>query len=250
MLGIRGEIADGGKSAAGHYGIDYDVNVFVNLSRLKTAVQMDVPVRGNQLSIYRMRELPLGAENHSALPVTRVPHREHVVGILSRSHRILDPTNVAEDQVSKGNLLHRFRGAQIAAQQTRNRRPIIFRDRRSEPQCIWSVRVPLPPQANNRESAAQQPRIAGVVCQVLITAIHEGKNARASAIGDFQQHRTIAFAGILRTDCHEVRLELDLAIPQVLGIAEIDNARVIRIVHGERKVDAPCDPLVGTHIAK
>lgn len=81
MLGIRGEIAYGGKTSASHYGVGDDINVFVDLSLLKAAVQMNIPVTGNEFAIDGLRELPLNPGNVRALPVARIPDRKRIARI-------------------------------------------------------------------------------------------------------------------------------------------------------------------------
>ncbi len=69
VLRIGGKIAHGCEAEAGNYGIGDDVNVFVNFPRLEAPVQMNVPIARCQLTVYRVRELPVGAANHSTLGI-------------------------------------------------------------------------------------------------------------------------------------------------------------------------------------
>ena len=63
MLGIGRKVADGGEATAGHDRVGDNVNVFVNLARLKAAVQMNMPVAGDELAVDGVGELPFGARN-------------------------------------------------------------------------------------------------------------------------------------------------------------------------------------------
>ena len=54
-------------------------------------------------------------------------------------------------------------------------------------------------------------------------------------VGNLQKHGAIALVEVFRADGNEVGGELDLAIFQVHGITQIDDALVMRIGDRERK---------------
>src|SRR5256885_448669 len=101
--------------------------------------------------------------------------------------------------------------------------------------------VPLPSEAHDGVAVAEQPGVARIGRKVPIAAIDDRKNARASAIGYLQQQRTIAFARILWTYGDELGRELHLAILQVYGFFQIDNATVVWIRNRNREIDAAED---------
>ena len=132
MLGVGGEVADRSEPPASHNRIGDGVNVFVNLARLKSAVQMDIPVAGGEFAFDGLRKLPLSARDFGALSIARVANGEHVAWIFGGGHRIFGPTNAAENEMSQRNFRHDFRGHQIAAQQAGDRLSIFFRNRGEE----------------------------------------------------------------------------------------------------------------------
>ena len=72
MFGIGREVAYRGETQSCNHGIAHGVNVFVNLSRLKPSVEMDVSVAGNKFSINRARELPRSSDGHAS---AKYPYR-------------------------------------------------------------------------------------------------------------------------------------------------------------------------------
>ena len=132
VFGIGSEIAHRREAQARHDGVFDHVHVFVDLSRMEAAIQMDVPVAGRELSVDGVRKLPLGARNDRPLTVARVTNRQHVARVVRCRDGILDSADAAGDQVSQRNLGHLFRGHKIAAQQAGNRLSFFFRDRRVE----------------------------------------------------------------------------------------------------------------------
>ncbi len=78
VLGVGGEVADSSESAAGNDGIGDDVNIFVDLARLKAAVEVDMAGARDEFSIDGVRKLPLRAGNNRALGPARIAHREDV----------------------------------------------------------------------------------------------------------------------------------------------------------------------------
>ena len=186
-----------------------------------------------------------------ALRLARVAHREHIARVVRGGNRILDPTDVAHDEVSERNLRHRLRGHQIAAQQAGDGLSVFFRDRgaknrRASGACASHCHPRLTIVKPLRSSHAS-PASCG---EIPVAAIDEGENAAASAVGNFQQHRAVALVRVLRADGNEVGGKFDLAVLQVHGVAQIDDALVVRIGHGEREVDASGDALVGARIAE
>ena len=58
----------------------------------------------------------------------------------------------------------------------------------------------------------------------------------------------LPLCAVFRANGHEVGRELDLTVFQVHGIAEIDDALVMRIGNRQREVDATGDALVGSRV--
>ena len=59
MLGVRGEVAHGGKAEAGDHGVLHHVHVLVDLAGRKAALQVNVAIAGLEFAIDHVRELPL-----------------------------------------------------------------------------------------------------------------------------------------------------------------------------------------------
>ena len=251
VLGIGSKVTYGREASAGHDRVGDDIDVFVNLSGLEAAVQVNKPICRDELAIDGMRELPLGARNEGAPPITRVADREHVSRIIrARQPGYSIPPRWPSIRCPRGISGITFDRHQIAAQQAGDGLSVFFRDRGKKSQGARRLRIPLPPEAHDGVAVAQQPGVACVVGQILIAAVDQRENACIAAIGDLQKHGAIAQVGILRTDSDEVRGELDFAVLQVDRVAEIDDALVVRIGHGEREVDAPGDALVGPCISE
>src|SRR5271157_263014 len=89
VLGIGCKISNGGKTRAGNNGIGNNVNVLVNLSRLKTAVEVNESIAGDELAVDRVRELPLGARYHRARAFAGIAHCKHVARVVGSGHWIL-----------------------------------------------------------------------------------------------------------------------------------------------------------------
>ena len=66
VLGIGREVAYRGEAAAGHDRIGDHVNIFVDFSGLKAAVQVDMAVTRSEFAVDRLRELPFRAGNDGA----------------------------------------------------------------------------------------------------------------------------------------------------------------------------------------
>ena len=90
--------------------------------------------------------------------------------------------------------------------------------------------IRLPAEACDRESLAQEPRIAGIVLDVPVTAIHERDDAAMAAVGVFEENRAIAAVWVFGADRDEVCGELDLVVVKIDGVLEVDNSDVVRIV--------------------
>ncbi len=229
MLGIGSEIAHRREAQARHHRILHYINVFVDLSRMEAAIQMDVPVAGRELAGDGLRELPFGARNDLPLAVARVAHRQHVPRVVRCGRGILDSADAAGDQVSQRNLRHLFRGHKIAAQQSGNCLSVFFRDWRVKFQRIDIWRVPLPTEAHKGKAFAKKPRVSGVVGGIPIAAVDEREDATVSAVRILQEHRAVPFMRILRTDRDQVGREFHFTIVQIDCVAKINNALVVRI---------------------
>lgn len=148
------------------------------------------------------------------------------VGIRYRVFASPDP---ACGQVPERNLVHHFRGHQIAAQQAGDRLSVFFGDGRGEVQGILTSYIPLPAETYDREAVAQQPFVSSARGERRVSAIDEGEDVVIAAVGNLQDHRTVAFARILRTNGDELRNKLDLAVPQVLSVADVDDPLIMGI---------------------
>ena len=67
-----------------------------------------------------------------------------------------------------------------------------------------------------------------------------------AAVGNFEDHGAVALLWVFRADGDEVRGELDFSVFQIDGIAEVDDALIVRVGDGEREVDASGNALVGS----
>ena len=63
VLGIGREIADGCETQASNDGIRNNIDVFVNLPGLETALQVNVTIAELDLAVYHMPELPFRSGN-------------------------------------------------------------------------------------------------------------------------------------------------------------------------------------------
>src|SRR6202041_549965 len=194
------------------------------LSRLKTSIEMDVPVALFDPTVNRVRELPLRLRDQCALPFPCIAHGEHIPRILWIGHRILAAADDAEDEMAKRNLVHNLRRHQVAAQQAMDRLSIFFGNGRVETQCALASGIPLPSQRNNAVTIAQQPCITGITSSVPVPPIDQANYASPAAVWVLQQQRTIALAGIFWAQRHEIRGELDLTIFEVYRVLQIDDA--------------------------
>ena len=251
VLGIGGEVANRGEAAAGDDGVGDDINVFVNLARLKTAVQMDMPVAGCEFAVDGVGKLPFGAGNDGALS-----HRES-----RRTVSTLRGSSGAATGYSVPPMLPMMRcpsgisGIIVEG----------MRSPRSSPVMVFPFSFAI--GAKNRSASAPsashcQPRLTMVkplrssqaspasVARSQSPPSTRASDAPAPAVGNFQKHRAVALARVLRTDGDEVGREFDLAVFQVHRVAEIDDALVVRIGHRQREVDAPGDALVGSGVAE
>ena len=250
VLGIGGEVTDGGEAPAGNDRIGDHVNVFVDLSGLKS------PFRWMCRSLATILPSTVWANCHSVRGMTvRFPLRE------SRTVSRLRVSSGAATGYSVPPILPRmrcpsgisgmsFRGHQIAAQQAGDGLSVVFGDRGKESQRIGPIRIPLPAQAHDGKAVAQQPGVSGIAGEVLVAAIDQRENARAASVRDFQKHRAVALVRVLGANRNEVGGELDLAIFQVDRVAEIDDALVVRIGDGKREIDASGEALVGARVAE
>src|SRR5271154_3828844 len=65
MFGIGRKVPDRSEATASDDRIGDDVNIFVDLAGLKTAIQMDMTVTRNELAVDRVGELPVSTRNDS-----------------------------------------------------------------------------------------------------------------------------------------------------------------------------------------
>src|SRR5690348_3183904 len=78
--------------------------------------------------------------------------------------------------------------------------------------CNWSVQaesifpncVKLPSQRNNREAVMQQPCVACIMGEILISPVNERQNKGNSAVRVLEQQRPIPFRGVLRANCYKI----------------------------------------------
>src|SRR5437899_6837909 len=66
VLGVGSKVAHRGEAESSDDGIFHNVNVFVNLADLETALEVDVTVARLEFAVDHVRELPLGARDESA----------------------------------------------------------------------------------------------------------------------------------------------------------------------------------------
>ena len=92
----------------------------------------------------------------------------------------------------------------------------------------------------------QEPRVPGIGGEIPVSAVDEREDAATATIRDFEKQQAVAFVSVFRTDGDEVGGELDFSVLQVYRVAEIDDALVVRIGHGEGDVNASSDALVGS----
>src|SRR5580700_4504599 len=86
MLGVGSEVTDGCKAPSGHHRVSDHIHVFVDLSWLEPAVQVNKPVCRDELAIDSMRELPLRAGNDTPRSIARIADREHIARIIRRGN--------------------------------------------------------------------------------------------------------------------------------------------------------------------
>src|SRR5581483_7922215 len=219
------------------------------LARLEPSVETNESIARHELAVDRVGKLPFGTGNHSTLSLAAFAHRKHIARIIRRSHRIFGAADLAGDQMAKRNLGHRLGGHQVAAQQPSDRLAMILCDGREKVQRarsgIWPRRVPLPPEAHDCETLAQQPRIARIVGDIPIAAIHQRQDAALAAVRHFKNHRAVSLARISGPDGHEIGGELDCTVSQIDRILQVNDPRVVRIVDRNREIHAAEDALVG-----
>src|SRR5439155_9103956 len=75
---IGSEVAYRCKADAGHNRVSDDVDVFVDLPRLESSVQTNVPVARLQLATDGMGKLPFGPRDHRARCIARIANGERV----------------------------------------------------------------------------------------------------------------------------------------------------------------------------
>ena len=87
MLRIRGEIANGRKAKSGDDRVRHNINVFINLSGVKSSIQMNMPVAGDDLTVDSVRELPLAARNRRCV----APRASHAQSARCAHRRVPTP---------------------------------------------------------------------------------------------------------------------------------------------------------------
>jgi len=192
-----------------------------------------VAVAGGERVVDGMGKLPLGAGNDGAGTVARVADGEHVARIVGRRSGVFAAADRGSHQVTERNLRRRFGEHQVATQQPGDGLAIFFRDGRIEPQGARPVGVPLPAEAHNGESVAQQPRVSGVVCEDGVASVDEGKDTAVATVGSLEEERAVAFVRVFRADGNKVGGELDLTVFQVDRVAEVDDGQVMRVGYRE-----------------
>ena len=124
--------------------------------------------------------------------------------------------------------------------------PLSFAIGAVNPKASGTGGVPLPAQAHDGETVAQEPCVPGIGGEIPVAAVDEREDAATATIRDFEKQRAVALVSIFRADGDEVGGELDFAVFQIDRVAEIDDALVVRIGHGEGEVNASSDALVGS----
>ena len=245
---VRREITEHREATARDNRISHDVNVFVKLARLESAVEVDVPIARGQFPVDGMREFPLIARDCRARSFAPIPHSQNISRIVRICDRILEPADSSVREVTERNFLHRFRQHQVAAQQPCDGLAVFSRDRRVELEPIGGI--PLPAKADEGESFAEQPRVACVALGVPVSAIDDAQNGGVPAIRALEDHRPVAFGWIFRPDRDEIRGEFDFAALQRNRVGKVDDTTIVFVLDREGNVDAADDAFVSTGVAK
>src|SRR5579871_354249 len=99
MFRIRREVANCRESHPGNDRIGDHVDVFVNLSRVKSAIEMNVAIARRELARYRLSELPLRPWDHRTWSLARIANCQHIARIFRRSNGILNPADVSGNKM-------------------------------------------------------------------------------------------------------------------------------------------------------
>ncbi len=207
-------------------------------------------IAGNEFAVNHVREPPLRPWDHCPFRFARIPHRQLVSRVIRVGDGIFGAAEVADHKVSERNFLHHLRRHQVAAQQPMDRLSLVPGDRSVQAQCALADSIPLPSKRHHAVAVAQQPSVSSVRRSVPVTPVDQADDASPPAVRNLQQQGTVALAGILGSQGHEVGGKLDRTVVQVHGLVEIDDAPVVRICDWYRKKDTPGELLIGARIAK
>src|SRR5262245_39273893 len=111
--------------------------------------------------------------------------------------------------MAQRNLWHFLGRHQITAQQAGNGLAIFFGDRSVEPKSVVTNGVPLPAEANDGETVAEEPPVACVIGNVPVAAVDKADDPAVAAIGILEDHRSVALVRILWSKGDEVGGEFD-----------------------------------------
>jgi len=250
VLSVGSEVADGGEAESGDDGVLHDVDVFVDFSGLKAAIEMDVAIAGYKFAIESLRKLPFGAGDDGSFRISGIADRENVAGIVGSRDRIFHAADVAGDQVAQGNFELDSGGHKIAAEKSGNRLTVFFGYGGIELERVVATGVPLPAKTDDGETMAQEPGISGVVGEIPFAAVNQSDDAAVTAVGNFQKQRAVTFVSVLGADGDEVGGEFDLAIVEIDGVTEIDDSDVMGIRDGYREIDTARDAFVGSSVTE
>src|SRR6185369_3404116 len=250
VLGIGGEVAYRSETQSSNNRVADHVDVFVNPAGLKASVEMDMAVAGNEFAVNRVREPPLRPGDYCSSGFAGIPHRQLVSWVIRVGDGVFGAAEVADHKMSERNFLHHLRRHQVAAQQPTDRLSLVPGDRSVQTQCALAGSIPLPSKRHHAVAVAQQPSVSGVRRSVPVTPVDQADDASPPAVRNLQQQGTVAPAGLLGSQGHEVSGKLDRTVVQVHCLVEIDDAPVVQICDRYRKEDASGELLIGARIAK
>jgi len=154
VLHIGSKVAEGSKPQTRHNRICGNVDIFVDLSRLKSSVQMNKLVAGNEFAVDDVRKLPIAAWNDRSRPAARVAHGEHIARIVGNRNRVFDAANMPRDEVPEG-----ISGAACESMRSPRNKPVIVFPLLAQlartAAMRWPGCVPLPTEAHYSKSPSQ-----------------------------------------------------------------------------------------------
>ena len=159
------------------------------------------------------------------------------------------PPIVPKDQMSERNFVRFLREHEVSAQKPVMVLPFPLQSARRKLQrivpgashCQPRLTIVKPLRSSHASPASSaNPN----------TAIDQGDDTAAAAIGNFQHQRAVSLGRIFRADGHEIGREFDLAVFQIHGFFEIDDAPIVLVGDEEREVDTAGDAFIGTYFTK